>query len=106
MTPKQILIAARELISEEEHWTQGVFARSDAGAATPVHNDNAVCFCAVGALDRVSGDDFQDEFSSAIRILMDVLGSPNILIFNDTHTHPEVLALFSKAISSTEGNEA
>lgn len=47
---------AYELI-EQLDWCQGDYARNIDGADVAPENPNAVCFCSVGALQRVYGKD-------------------------------------------------
>lgn len=100
---KDALIAARDLISDPKRWTQGVLARDSNGNNDSVYGETACSFCASGALLRVS----RGFFTEAIRALMvadgqdpNDLEAPTVPIFNDTHTHAEVLALFDRAIEA------
>lgn len=49
------LEAAATLIEPEGKWTQGVFARDINGNPVRCEGPDAKCFCAIGALYRVSG---------------------------------------------------
>lgn len=99
------LIAARERISEPEHWTQGRSARNAAGQAVGHNSPDAVAYCALGALAWAAnwtvGRDprsltLYDQAAKALKGK-----ETNLLIghFNDSHTHAEVLALFDRAIA-------
>lgn len=94
----EVLKAARELISDPKHWTQYLFARDDNGNSTQPVSVRAVCWCALGAIDRVSGDD-ESAGDDALDALMEVVEEGNVSTFNDSHTHPEVMALFDAAIA-------
>ena len=99
MTPLETLKAARDLISDPARWTQGWFAKNARGENVNSFSENAVCFCVLGALDRTHNS------TPAVK---DILNrhlplEHNISSFNDTHTHPEVLALFDAAIAELEG---
>lgn len=48
-----ILMQARDLISDKEHWTMGVLARDKSGNDIPATIDAAYSFCARGALVSV-----------------------------------------------------
>lgn len=48
---------AIELISQPEHWTKGSYARTKDHRCIAVASRNATCWCAVGALAKVSGLD-------------------------------------------------
>jgi hypothetical protein len=39
----------KEFFSDEKRWTQIAFARNDELIETSIHNDDAVCWCALGA---------------------------------------------------------
>lgn len=57
MTPRvDVLIAARALIADPAHWTQGAYAReSPFGDYADVQSAEAKCFCGLGALSRAAG---------------------------------------------------
>lgn len=99
-TTKEILVEARALISNEENWTQGTFARENKASTFGLDEQDprASCFCSHGALSRSAGLYVLCNEPSylALRNAMD--GS--IHIFNDNHTHAEVLAAFDAAINS------
>jgi len=85
MEPKEILIRARKLIEDPEHWGQGAFLQDGK-------------YCATGALiavgDRAPGTPAYQALYNAI----DYIGQ--VCSWNDTHTHTEVLAAFDRAIAS------
>jgi len=97
----EILKAARELISAPERWTRDQFSRNEAGFAIDPESEKACCFCAVGALIKVSDNDIflrhqaKDFLAEHLPV-----GYASIPAFNDSHTHPEVVALFDAAIAS------
>ena len=101
-TTVEILKAARDLIAKPENWTQGESARDDRGRRVDVYSRRAKCFCSIGAIYRVSSTD--EEANRSRKALIDQLPMERrfITTFNDTHSHSEVLDLFSKAISSAE----
>lgn len=51
----EVLAAAADLLEKPGAWTQGVFARRENGRNAGPTYDDAVCFCAVGAVMRVVG---------------------------------------------------
>jgi hypothetical protein len=102
MTPLETLKAARELISDPAKWTQNAFARDKKGKMIGPNGDGAVCFCAFGAIrfftkepNVTAADIFLNGFSR-------LKNGEYLDVFNDTHTHPEVLALFDAAIAELE----
>jgi hypothetical protein len=53
-TTKEILIKAREIISDEKNWTQGIEARDKDGNTVAYFNPLAICFCSIGAVERAA----------------------------------------------------
>lgn len=104
-TTVQILEEARELLSDESRWTQGVVARTMDGKPTLVENKEAVCFCSLGAIGKQS-----DRYSSlevkAVRTLQQVVGN-GVSCFNDApeRKHSEILEAFDKAIKLAKEQE-
>ncbi len=106
-TVAQILKEARALIADEKNWTQGDYARSSLGNSTGVKNEDAECFCAIGALAKVQGITPNDDITGASYLALEASGGEQTLGFivaryNDDHTHAEVLALFDRAIARAE----
>ena len=93
----EILKAARELISDPAHWTQGSEARDEKGDPVLARSKGARCFCAVGALISASG---KAPWKRPLEALRSELPKPIFYVsdFNDTGSHEEVLALFDRAI--------
>lgn len=58
-TIKQILIDARALIADKEHWIQDDQAQDNAGASVEPCDKEAYCYCAQGALIRSYGGDIR-----------------------------------------------
>jgi hypothetical protein len=92
---------ARKLISQPERWTRAHFARDARGRGLTPNNADAVCFCAVGAIQRASGSLAYD--TPEIRALGYRLGSA-IPHWNDhpRRTHAQVLARFDRTIARLE----
>ena len=99
----EILKAARKLIEKPENWTKGAFARSAKGSRVRPVYKGAVCFCSIGALQKVSvGGNYTDAINFLRReVPEDCMG---VMAFNDSRTHSEVLDLFSKAIAAAEAS--
>ena len=52
----QVIARALKLVSDEQTWTRGSFARNAQGRPCPIRSSEAVRFCAVGALSRAAYD--------------------------------------------------
>lgn len=105
-TALDILIKARELISDPERWTQGAYAKDSSGREV-YDSDAAVCWCGIGALRRVAGYDYLSR-SKAIDFLHKTAreaGFDYFQDFNDSSTHAEVLAAFDRAIEAARNAE-
>lgn len=55
MNVKDALLQARPLIADREHWTFGSHAETAEGVTVDFDDPEAYCFCADGALARVTG---------------------------------------------------
>jgi hypothetical protein len=104
MTTLQILTAARELLSDEARWTKKVFARSRSRRVLDAASSDAVCWCSLGAICRISlGDDVLR--LGAEEILRSTVKMP-IGQFNDdpATTHADVLDAFDRAIEKARAD--
>ena len=103
MKTLEILKVARALIEKPENWTQGTNARGKSGNPVICTGNAAVCWCAHGAITRAAKGVWYGEADRALTRQC----PPNVgyIYFNDTpgRTHPEVLALFDKAIEAEAG---
>jgi Asp-tRNA(Asn)/Glu-tRNA(Gln) amidotransferase A subunit family amidase len=103
----EILIEARRLIESPDNWTIQEFARDRNGHIAPVASEAAVCFCALGAIARAAKIEAGAACRSpAAEALLSAIGTSKrvgaVSDFNDTRSHPEVLALFDRAIKAAE----
>ncbi len=102
MSAQQALLAARELISAPERWAQQFYAYDAAGKRVMPNDPDAVCWCAVGAVHKAGGG------ATSIHMALDALGDAvpgmamTLPVYNDSRTHPEILALFDRAIAKLE----
>lgn len=94
------LRAVRELIGVPERWTRGAFARAKDGDEVEPDDNEATCFCLLGAFCVVTVTD--KRYLAGIQSL----GIKDAAEFNDNVTHPEVLALLDKAIAAEERRAA
>jgi hypothetical protein len=105
-TPKEVLIAARYILSHWG-WCQGTDARDKQGQILEFpkeHFENLGSVCAVGAVSIVEAD--FEPLQAAHHILDMVVSDqfPTIIRYNDTpgRTKQEVLAVFDKAIQQAK----
>lgn len=99
MTDLEIIKGARELISDPERWSQGWYAHDKKGNWTDFSSDSACRWCAMGAIRKQTNGDDRDCLY-LYELLVGDDGSLNV--FNDIHTHAEVVALFAAAIARLE----
>lgn len=106
MTACEILVKARELIADPKRWTQGVYARDADGCFVSATSPSSASWCSVGAvLCAAVSPETLSEGGKAIAFLDSLATNKyGILGFNDTHTHAEVLEVFSKAIAAAEAS--
>lgn len=96
------LKAAKALITKPENWTQKAFARTINNKLTDSCSADAVCYCAVGTIQKVSNDVYESlEYKLLSSAMVNKELTNNqcyVAEYNDTHTHEEVLAKFDEAI--------
>lgn len=109
MKPLTILKKARKLIEKPERWCQNAYFRNK--DEVPCNMDEAVSFCAVGAIRKVtgwSGDgcEGQDEAFAAARALDAATKGGDIVSYNDRsfRRHAQILAVYDRAIRKLEGS--
>lgn len=99
-TVTQILVAAKALIANPVNWTQGAGARNLVGQSVPVLSDEAHSFCSLGALDKALSvrDHSPGMDEKAYSFLGKSAANVSISLFNDRHSHEEVMEMWDKAI--------
>jgi hypothetical protein len=102
----EILDAAADLIEPEGAWTQGTWARKASGSLTSAHFEDAVCFCARGAIVRAGNFPLTAELPR----LNDLAGFRNaaeMARWNDApeRTQAEVVAKLREAAMARERGE-
>lgn len=105
MSQVELLTRARAIIENPQNWTKGEMARDAGGRLVVSHSPDAVCFCAVGALRRAAYELCIDRFPS-FYTLQKWCGTEPVPLFNDTHTHADVLALYDRAIEAARAASA
>ena len=101
MTTNDILKAARELLTPKGAWTQWDYARDKNGMSVPSSQDEAKCFCLLGAILRVSRESGCLVGLTKVEAkLSKVVG--NYIDWNDApgRTQQEVLDLLDKVIEA------
>ncbi len=102
MKVSEQLKAAKALIDAPEKWIQGASAIDANENHCSAQDVEAVCFCSIGAIARITG--VSSRFLP-VRAYLKISMGDFISHFNDTHSHIEVMAMFDKAISLAEGDE-
>lgn len=98
-TTLEILKAARALLVDKG-WTTGASARNALGEPVAPYADDAACFCASGAIIRVSST-FYDECRASGEL--NGFLRESLMHFNDLQASVEpVLRLFDRAIAKLE----
>jgi hypothetical protein len=100
MSVADSLEKAADLIEPEGAWTQGCYARLADGETTGSFNPDAVCWCALGAIQKTGGG--RDAFSALYDMMpADGLVSP----WNDApeRTQAEVVAKLREAAANARG---
>jgi hypothetical protein len=96
-----VLEAAREWLSDPEHWTQGAFFR-DASGHEAMRCDNAVCTCGQGAMALVAGINITESLGpleACFDAVAEVAGSA-LPYLNDHVGYEAVLAAYDEAIAT------
>lgn len=102
MTDIEILIAARDLISNPARWTQNFLAKDEYEYHVDPLSPDAVCWCAFGAIEKV-GDDWKSFLlgKGASKFLVEAseeLFRDGVSTVNDTLGHQAILAVYDRAI--------
>lgn len=97
---------AKSLIADEKNWIKGASAKNADGSVVSAWDDDAVCFCSIGAAlkaDTSMPGYMYDALFKACKVIDP--NARNISQFNDTHTHAEVMQMWDIAIKSTQPKE-
>lgn len=98
MKTSDLLIEARKEIASPLHWTQGIAARDAEGEPCWPSSPTAVCFCSIGALERTSAEFAVAHALGPAKVLLRKVMGMGVVMFNDSHTHAEVMAAWDNAI--------
>jgi hypothetical protein len=99
MSAAVALQSALSLIDLPGRWTKNAMALDAAGNEVDQKSDKAVCFCMVGALQRVPCS--STDYGIAIRHLR-LACNGSIFEFNDSHGHKAVKSAMRRAIAAAE----
>jgi len=103
---RQVLISARALIADPDHWTMNVLARNTAGHSVHWCDPSATKWCAMGAIYR-SAYEFVGNKKEATRIgkeaakrVAPIWFCRSLMTLNDVRGHAAVLARLDKALAA------
>ena len=96
--PKQVISRAYQLIEDPNQWTRFADARDASGAPCRPESEDAVRFCARGALDRAARDTYPDGSAALFKTVAWSL--PWLALVNDVRGHAAVLKHLKKALAS------
>ena len=114
MKTSEILKAGKALIIDPKNWTQGAYFRNAEGAviirlSTEIIPIGVACMCSYGALRVVNNkpNDFGLIGEDYLRIAVNSIDNNTraVDIYNDHHTHSEVMELWDKATQLAEEDE-
>ena len=116
LSPKKLLVNARNRIAKRENWGQGTLARDARGNPVPPLSPTAVQWCMLGALgaeagygdacgdDRAYGSGYvAPEYREALAALREASPTGGVFTYNDAVGHEDVLDLFDTAIANMKG---
>ena len=102
MKPSELLIKAQAVIADPKHWTQDVYAKDAEGQVTKTLSPDAVCWCSLGALDKIAHEEntYSTHSTAAgyLDVVADECGYSGIPDFNDNLSHETVMKAWDKAI--------
>lgn len=99
MDSLEVLIQTRALIEDQSRWTQKTRARDRWGQAVPACDQAAVKWCALGAMARITENDFNLHLEAYNRV-RPFLGGHSLWYVNDYAGHEELLARLDRAIAA------
>lgn len=94
VTPKELYLAARERISDPNRWMQGSNAADARGIGVHSWNPAAVKWCSLGSVRSFKQP---PEINRAVLNALNSACGGVIAIYNDNHTHDEVMDMWNRA---------
>lgn len=104
MADLNLLKRARERISSPANWTHGFLARDVTGQECHASADEAVCWCAMGAL-RASGGRLNSEEGDLLHDVARDLFNKHVFGANDSLGHTAALRIYDRAIELAEQDQ-
>ena len=99
----QIVVRARSLIANEQHWCRGHLAQTASGLSVSPISASAVKRCGLGAVIAAAYQLTQDYDAAndlAHKALCPLYGISTLVRVNDMRGHAAVLALFDEVIAA------
>jgi hypothetical protein len=103
--PVIIIQRERDLISDEQHWCRGSYARGKGGFSVAVNDPKARRYCAMGALLLAASEVCGDQATAsqlAYGIAETISPTGSLVFINDHRGHAAVLSLFDAAIAACQ----
>ena len=110
MKASEILVQARKLIEDPDHWIQGCFAEREDGTPVETYSSEACCFCAMGAVRKSGLTELGVTHARAMRFLDSAAQKTcgcNAISYNDDldRRHGDIMHLFDVAIDLAKREE-
>lgn len=99
----ELLEKTYELLSDPKRWIKGDFARDKTGHTVGFHAPEATCWCLVGAIYKIAGNDRNIQ-GSALTILEANCPYFSLITLNDKSTHEEVMEFLKATIDKEKAN--
>lgn len=88
---------ASTLLADKSKWTQGAPARDSVGVEVSEHDKSAVCWSMYGVLGKMYPfPRNMQAYTVLYNHLIKVYGVEGVQLFNDTHTHEEVVSILKE----------
>lgn len=87
-TVAETIRTAAALIEPPGAWTTGAYARNADGLSVDPRHHDACCWCALGAIRRVTGLGFESEAAIALRYF---IGGVSVVPWNDYSAQADVV---------------
>ena len=109
MKPSELLTKAKAVIADPRRWTQGWYAKDAEGQPVGSRKSYAVCWCSVGALDKVAYEEntYKTFFAATeyLGVVADEFGCSSIPDLNDHSSHETVMKAWDRAIKLAKEDE-